>query len=111
MGKRAHDGLDSASEDEDDETFSYHRPTPWSLLSHDDEEVEEPAPRAAPKKPEQPQFAPEESVNMAPLRGKERRKARKQKKRRQGLAQQMDAMMDLDEAAHDPEGNESAEEL
>ena len=111
MGKRAHDGLDSASEDEDDETVSHYRPTPWSLLPHDEDEAEEPAPRAAPKKPERPQFAPEESVNMAPSRGKERRKARKQKKRRQGLVQQMDAMMDLDEAAHDPEGNESAEEL
>ena len=48
---------------------------------------------------------------MAPSRGKERRKARKQKKRRQGLVQQMDAMMDLDEAAHDDGGHESAEEL
>lgn len=111
LGKRAHDGLDSASEDEDDETFSHYRPTPWSLLPHDEDEAEEPAPRAAPKKPERPQFAPEESVNMAPSRGKERRKARKQKKRRQGLVQQMDAMMDLDEAAHDDGGHESAEEL
>ena len=65
------------SEEEDDETFSHYRPTPWSLLPHDEDEAEEPAPRAVPKKPERPQFAPEESVNMAPSRGKERRKARK----------------------------------
>lgn len=85
LGKRAL--ADSSDESEAEE------PT-WAA-SEDDEDAEPVEPVAPVVRPAKPMFAPNEAEGMAPARGKERRKARKQKKRKAGLVNELDTWMDL----------------
>ena len=97
LGKRERDDSDS---DEDMTSYRTRRPSAWGVLDVEgDDEDEDDLPEAPPppkKAAPKPMFNEAESEGMAPSRGKERRKARKEKKRRQGLAQTMDTLMDLD---------------
>lgn len=97
LGKRDRDDSDT----DDDVSYRTHRPSTWGVLAvegdEDEDEDEDDVPVASPPKKvaSKPMFTEAESEGMAPSRGKERRKARKEKKRRQGLSQTMDTLMDL----------------
>lgn len=109
LGKRGRNDADTsdASDDESDEDPWLHRRAPrgWTTLAveegESDDEPPAPAPAPAPArvpKSAKPVYTAAESEQMAPSRGKERRKARKEKKRRQHgmLAAEMETLMDLD---------------
>lgn len=110
LGKREREMSDSDEEDEEDEwTRGRTAARTWNVLPvegesepDDEEPVQAPPTKKAHK--EKPMFTPTELESMAPSRGKERRKARKDKKRKQGamLTEAMDTFMDLDAAHEDP---------
>ncbi|WFD04548.1 nuclear GTP-binding protein nug1 [Malassezia obtusa] len=116
LGKHTRGDSDSDSDSDSDDFRSARRAPParnaFAALAEDDEE-EMPEPEPAPKPPakktkQEPMFPEAVREAMAAPRGKQRRKARKEKKRRAGLDVEMD-VMDLEgAAAQDGEGDAEA---
>ncbi|KAI3623678.1 NUG1 [Malassezia furfur] len=119
LGKRARDSDEESDDEEDDFRHARPRAAPGgnafaALMQdgddnddddEDDAEPVVPKPPAAKKSKPDVQFADAEREAMAAPRGKQRRKARKEKKRRAGLDVHMDVLMDLQGAG---DGNEAA---
>lgn len=119
LGKRARDSDEESDDEEDDFRHARARAAPGgnafaALMQDGDDDDDDDADDAEPVAPKPPaakkskpdvQFADAEREAMATPRGKQRRKARKEKKRRAGLDVHMDALMDLQGAG---DGDEAA---
>lgn len=134
LGKRGRLDSDDESDDDDvDDSRAHRRPNAWSLLdvqgndddADDDDDDDngmdlglhanqaktlssaETKSKQGKASIDRPMFSAAEIQDMAPARGKERRKARKLKKRRAGdaLVDQIDTLMDFGDA-HDQSADE-----